>query len=401
MIFLSYKYQNTHTANSIKIMGRFILPVAFLLMLASCGQPDAPADNMQETGLSGKQKVSLTPEQIELAGIEFGFIEKKLLSGDVDARGKLILPQDGKASVGPVIRGVVHSIEVQQGQSVVKGQVLAYLTHPDYIRIQEQYLSTINSLVFLENDFKRQERLYAENVSSEKKFLQVKTDYLGAKAKKKSLKLMIEQIGIDPVKIEGGKIFSKIPVKTPITGMVNAISVNLGKNVNEGEELFEITCRNKLFLDLSVFEKDIQKIEKGQRVTFTLSNIDTVIFEAGVISIGGSVQQAGRVVKVLAEFENSGQNLFPGMFVASLIHTREALYDALPESALMDYGTGKPYVYFTTSPADSPDIEFETAAVATGYEEDGYVQVTLLTPLPANSRIVTKGGYYVQAGEAE
>ncbi|MCF8366359.1 MAG: efflux RND transporter periplasmic adaptor subunit, partial [Bacteroidales bacterium] len=336
-----------------------------------------------------------------LAGIEFGKIEKRLLSGDVDARGKLLLPQNGKATISPIIRGVISSIEVMPGQAVQKGQVLAYLTHPDYVEIQEQYLNTINSLEYLENEYNRQKRLYDENVGSEKKFLLAKTEFQAAKAKLTALKLMIEQIGIDPKEIEGGKIFSKIPVKTPITGMVDMIMANLGKNVAEGDALFEITCRKKLFIELEVFEKDIMKIRKGQRVSFSLANVENRMYEAKVISIGGSVQRAGRVVKVLAEFENTNEFLFPGMFVASQIHTGEEVLEALPAGAIMNYGSGNPYIYFTVEQEGNKNFFFSKIAVKTGFEEDEFVQIEAVDAIPQNARIVTKGGYYIQAEEGK
>jgi cobalt-zinc-cadmium efflux system membrane fusion protein len=276
---------------------------------------------------------------------------------------------------------------------------LAYLTHPDYIDLQEQYLNTQNSLVFLENDYQRQQRLFDEKVSSEKKLLESKTAYQAAKARLSATKIMLEQLGINPEAIENGEMFTEVPLRSPIEGVVNAINVNLGKNVAMGDALFEITCRKRLLLILDVFEKDIMKIAEGQRVTFNLSNVDDHIFEAQVLAIGSTVQSAGRIVKVTAEFENAGTMLFPGMFVASQIHTGEKMFDALPESALMNYGTGKPYIYYTTSPAGSNAVEFKRMSIDTGYEENGYVHVILTGSLPANARIVTRGGYYVQSEE--
>lgn len=370
-----------------------------LIFVASCGQEQETAETTEVTA-SNEGKVVLTGEQIELAGFEFGKVESKLLSGDVEARGKLMLPQDGQATISPVVRGVLLSIGVTPGQSVAKGQVLAYLTHPDYIEIQEQYLSVVNNLIFLENEYQRQKRLFEENVSSEKKYLQTKTEYQAAKTRLNSLKLMIGQLGLDPALIDDGEIFSKIPVKSPIRGMVDAINVNLGQNVQEGTPMFVITCRDKLLVNLDVFEKDIRKIEKGQRVTFVLSNVGKQVYEASVISVGGSVQNPGRIVKVLASFENKGYNLFPGMFVASQIHTGEEYFEALPVSAIMNYGTGKPFVYYTTD-SKGNKMSFSRASVETGYEESGYIRVNFTDPLPENTLIVTKGGYYIQAEEGK
>jgi cobalt-zinc-cadmium efflux system membrane fusion protein len=378
-----------------------ILTFSFLFIFASCNQSPQSEDGGEIAQVRSNGKIVLTREQTDLAGFEFGKIEPKILSGDVAARGKLTLPNKNQAFISPVMRGVVSSINVTPGQMVKKGQVMAYLTHPDYIELQQQYLTAINSLEFLENDFARQTRLYNENVSSEKKYLQTKTDFQGTKAKAKSLELMLDQIGLDVEIIKTGEIITSIPVKTPIDGVVNSIMVSLGMNISEGDELFEVTCRKKLFVDIDVFEKDIMKVEKGQRVSFVLSNVDSKSYEATIISIGGKVTQAGRVVKVLAEFENQGEMLFPGMFVAAKIHTGEEEFEALPESAIMNYGSDKPYIFYTTSNPDSPEIEFAKTPIVTGFEEDGFIQVKLLSQIPHNARIVTRGGYYVDAESGE
>lgn len=377
----------------------FIAIVGFLLIFVSCRQSDSSSDANKDTHKTSDEKVVLTQAQAGLAGLVYGKIEQKVLSGDVDARGKLILPQSAKATISPLIKGVVASIEVMPGQIVKKGQILAWLTHPDFLEIQEQFQASNNMLAYLENDFNRQKKLYDENASSEKKYLQTKADYLNALTKSNVMRLMIEQLGMEPSAIENGKIFDKIPVKTPIDGIVDAILVNLSKSVAEGDQLFVITCRRRLFVELDVFEKDIMKIKKGQRVTFVLTNVENSVFEAEVTSVGGSVQQAGRVVKVLAEFNNTGELLFPGMFVASEIHTGEEAFDALPESAVMNFGTGNPYIYYTTSAPGNSIIEFSKVVITTGFAEDGLVQVAPLRPIPENARIVIEGGYYIQSEE--
>lgn len=394
----NYQLQNIFTMNGKNSLSFQALGFIAILFLLSCNGQNEAADTPEAVD-DNSGNVVLSSDQISLAGIELGKMENKLLSGDVTARGKLMLPQDGQATVTPVIKGVLQSIMVIPGQQVERGQVLAYLTHPDYIELQEQYLTVKNNLVFLKNEYQRQKRLYDENVGSEKKFMQAKTDLQTAKAKLHALELMIEQLGLNPEEIGEEMLFSRVPIKTPIKGMVDAIDVNLGQNVQEGQPMFMITCRNKLLVSLDVFEKDIRKIERGQRVSFVLSNVDKTVYEATVISIGGSVQNPGRIVKVLANFENIEYNLFPGMFVAAEIHTGEEYFEALPVSAIMNYGTGKPYVYYTTDPAGSTKISFSRAAVETGYEESDFMQVKYIENIPKDALIVTKGGYYVQAEE--
>lgn len=375
--------------------GNAILLFMLLMLIAGCDSEPEPAENKLQDGHDGK--IMLTRQQLELADFEFGSIDKVLLSGDVNARGVLALPPEAHALVSPLTGGVVTSIEVTLGQTVSKGQTLCYLTHPNLINLQQEYLISQQQIRFLENDYQRQRKLYDEKVSSEKKYMQAQTDYESTKSRANSLAIILKQIGLTPENISADNIYQRVPIVSPIQGIVNDIMASIGKNVTENEQLFEVSCRKKLLVELEVFEKDIMKIKEGQRVSFTLSNVDATGYEAVIISRGAAVRQAGRVVLVTASFENSDENLLPGMFVASEIHTGEQLFDALPESAIMNSGSDNPYIFFTTTPEGSEQAYFERTSITTGYAEDGFVRVKLQQPLPANARVVTKGGYYVDA----
>ncbi len=177
------------------------------LAISSCNQNAEPPVEQEETDMPADRKVTLTQDQVELAGFKFGQPELKVLSGHVDAPGKLSLPSGAQAKISPVFGGIVHSIEVTLGQTVKKGQVLAYLTDPEYIKIQNEYLSAHINLNLLEDEYKRQQRLFDQQVSSEKKRIQAKTEFQTTKAEAKALELMISQIGLDPEQVIQGNLY--------------------------------------------------------------------------------------------------------------------------------------------------------------------------------------------------
>lgn len=367
------------------------------LLITQCNQAEEKSvdEPAPETNISGS--AGLTKAQIDLAGIEFGEIQQQLLSGKINARGEIVLPPTNDAIITPILGGMVKEIKVMQGDMVKKGDVLAYLSHPDYIELQQEYLQVVSSIEYLENEYERQQQLYEENVTAEKTLLQAKNAYIGAKARFESLELIMGQTGIDPERVKSGDFYLLIPIVSPMDGIVNAILTRIGSNVDDTEPMFEVVCRKVLYVELSVFERDIIKVKKGQRVTFRLSNIDAREYEATLIAVGGSVEEQGRVVKVMARFENKEEMVLPGMFVAANIHTGEEVFDALPESAIMNYGTGKPYIYYTTGEFNAPSLSFEKMYVSTGFDNNGFIQISLNEPLPEGAKIITKGGYYIDA----
>jgi biotin carboxyl carrier protein len=93
---------------------------------------------------------ALTPEQIEAVGIKYGVVEMKELTATIKANGILSLPNSSKANATSLYGGVIKSINVQIGDYVRKGQVIATIANPQFIQLQEEYL-TINSKITLPN----------------------------------------------------------------------------------------------------------------------------------------------------------------------------------------------------------------------------------------------------------
>ena len=83
--------------------------------------------------------VELTTQQIETIGLETKTLEKRNLGNNIKVTGNLeLFPQD-MANISPFVGGNVRSIKVIEGDKVRKGEVLAYLEHPDIISMQQEY----------------------------------------------------------------------------------------------------------------------------------------------------------------------------------------------------------------------------------------------------------------------
>ena len=100
--------------------------------------------------------VSLTQEEMTLAGIETGNIEIKVISNTVLASGMLDVPPTNKVSISAPMQGVVKNTSVLQGTHVIKGEVIAELQHADYIQLQQDYLDFAGQLEYLQAEYKRQ-----------------------------------------------------------------------------------------------------------------------------------------------------------------------------------------------------------------------------------------------------
>lgn len=375
-----------------------ITPLIIILFLTSCESRQTMSDaNDKPSEPVEKRGVELNLSQLEYAGIEYGSIQNQRLSSDVQARGELVLPVNAKVDMVSLYSGIIKIVHVNEGDPVSKGQVLATINSGDFIEAQQKYLMVKNEIGMLKQEYERQKELNKEKISSDKYYQKSQADYNVAMAELKGLKLQLEMAGVNEALLAQGKIITEHKIISPINGFIENIDVNPGKYVNPDESLFQVLNRDNLLVEINVFEKDILKVAIGQRVTFSLSSMNSKVHEASVISVGNTVQQEGRVIKVLAEFSNKGGRLLPGMFVAGEIHTGEKEVTALPEEAVLRVGN-EGYMIFYTSPEmqHNNNTQFDYVPVQIGNAEDGFIQIELLKPIPENAMIVTKGGYYLK-----
>ncbi|MDO6391448.1 efflux RND transporter periplasmic adaptor subunit [Pontibacter sp. BT731] len=379
------------TVNKIKI-----ITLCGLISLSACSK-QAPAEEPDvvttETPTNPSPfVVTFSESQQKVGGIELGTIEKKPLSARITANGQLQIPPQNKASINPLMGGVVRSIPVKEGEYVQKGKVLATIQNPDLIKLQEEYLTTRNQLRFAEQDFERQRTLNEEQVGSRKRFEQAESDVQVQRARLKALATHLSAMGVSPKNVEAGQITSTMAITAPISGYVRVIDVNMGSYAQPGQQMFELVDNHHLHLELSVFERDFNKMKEGQKVLFTLPNVAGEPLEAEVFALGRAFEGDSRMVTVHAELKNNkNTNLLPGMYVNAQILAGKQELPALPEESVVRY-KGKHYVFLKEGPTT-----FRMQEVETGIAENGFTEVKPLKELPETAQVITKGAYYVLA----
>lgn len=158
-----------------KLKQTIIYLITASLIFTSCGKKEAAPESKTEQTAKAKDHeeaaptiASLTEDQIQSVGVTTGPIEMKELTAIVKANGLLRVPNNNKATVAALFSGVVKTLNILEGDYVRKGQVIATITNPEYIRVQEQYLTTISRIAFAEQEFKRQNELYKNDAGTKR-----------------------------------------------------------------------------------------------------------------------------------------------------------------------------------------------------------------------------------------
>lgn len=369
----------------------FLFPV--LVIISSCGSSGKAKPETSEEVIP-EDIIELRDDQMKMAGIETGNIEMRSMSGTLKVTGIVATAPQNLATVCMPMGGYVKSTSLIPGQSVKKGQQLAVLESQDFVDLQQNYLEAKNKLDFAEAEYKRHSELYKDDVYSQKNLQQVTTEYKNLKAQVKAYEAKLSLIGIDPSNLHEDDITSSVNLVSPIEGFVKTVNVNPGKFASPSDVLFEIVNSNILFLELTLFEKDADKVSIGQKIRFFINN-ETEQHQAVIYQTAQSVG-SDKTFKVYASVEIKCKNVLPGMYVNAVIETAGKKASSLPSEAIVSFDD-KDYIFVfekNKEEGGKPFSEFRMIEVHKGFTDQGFTEIILPDGLDLTDRkVVIKGAY--------
>jgi cobalt-zinc-cadmium efflux system membrane fusion protein len=366
---------------------------AALLLMVSCGNKNSEASSAEEQG--EETGIVVTQDQFDTNDLMIGTLEKRTFPKIVETSGMIDVPPENRASITAFMGGFVKQTSLLVGNRVKEGQLLVVLENQEFVQMQQDYLEIFNQLDFLKAEFERNQTLFEEKIASQKNFLQAKSNYDTAKARYQGLKEQLQMLNISPSAVEQGKISSQAAIYAPITGSITKMNVAKGSYVSPATEILEIVNNDHIHLELTVFEKDILKVKKGQKILFKIPEASETSFNAEVYLVGTSIDSDKRTIKVHGHLEHEEDtNFLPGMFVDAMIMTDTVQTWALPEEAVIE-SEGNHYVLKLIKKEDG--YTFERIPVAQGNSYDGYSEI-ISEQLTESDEFLIKGVFDLIGG---
>ena len=354
-----------------------------IFIMAACNNKATTVE--EQTLDSIDNVVSLTAAQYKNAGITTGGISEHSITPLLKATGKIDVPPQNIVSISVPLGGYVKSTKLLPGMPIKKGEVLAVMEDPQYIQLQQDYLTAKARYVYSESEYKRQRELNEEKASSDKQHELAKAEYSTQQVLVKSLEQKLLLIGLNPASISPANISKSIRVISPINGYVSAVNVNIGKYVNPSDVLFELINPTDIHLSLTVFEKDVAGLSIGQKlVAYSNSNPEKK-YNCSILLVSKNLAD-NNSMEVHCHFDNYDASLLPGMFMNAEIELAPQQTPALPEAAVVHH-EGKHYVFVARG-----NNSFEMTLVETGETKNGFTRIQLPQELN-NQTFATSGAY--------
>lgn len=357
----------------------------------------------------------LTDEQMKAVGIEIGSIEQKQLSATLKANGGLRVPNSNKANATSMFGGVIKSLNVEIGDFVKKGQVIATISNPQFIQLQEEYLSINSRIEFAEQEVARQRELNEGNAGAKKNLQSATSELNTLRTRKASLQQQIQMMGINPTSLSNSSLKSSLVVTSPISGTVSNVFAKIGSYVDVSSPIAEIIENTALHLDLQVYEKDITLIKIGQKIDFVVTNNPNKTYSAEVYSIGSSFSGESKTIAVHSRITGDKTGLIDGMSITGTVSLDNVLSTAVPNEAIVN-ADGKYYIFLVKEQEEEPHdhkedeahdhnhdhgsekgTQFVRMEIVKGASQLGYTAITPVNEIPHGTHIVVKGAFFVNA----
>ncbi|NYJ28129.1 efflux RND transporter periplasmic adaptor subunit [Allomuricauda sp. ARW1Y1] len=384
--------------------------LAMLLALTACGDSKKEsAENNKDNPETEKahsegeaKEVMLTAKQFDALQMEVDTLKMWNMNGYVEANGQLEVPPQNEATVTTVVGANVVSIEVIEGDKVSKGQTVAYLSHPNIIEKQTDYLDAFSNSQFLKKEYERQKTLYDAGVGSGANFQKAEAEYQASRSRVNGLEAQLQQLSISASGVRNGTIYQRVALRSPIEGFVEKVAIKTGQYVDPQTDLMEIVDTHHVHADLMVFEKDVHKVKEGQKVVFNVQSIPGKELTAEIYSVGKTFEQNPKAIHVHAEIENKEGNLIPGMYIQGRIQTENTQTKAMPEAAIA--ADGERFFVFSAE-KEGDDWSFRPIEITKGTHDGDWIAIDFLSEQEPNTQYAVNNAYYLMAelkkGEAE
>ena len=229
-----------------------------------------------------------------------------------------------KNNIAPQMAGRITKINVEIGDKVTQGQILAEM---DKTQLLQAQLQLQNQAVELE----RLKTLYESGAIS-------KSDYEAVELAYNVAQTQVENLEENTV------------LRSPVNGVVTARNYDAGDMYAMASPIYTVEQIKPVKLLVGISESDYSKVKKGDSVTITADAVPDKTFYGKVGKIYPTIDPATRTFTVEVVVDNNYSTLRPGMFVRATVNFGVNNSVVIPDVAVVkQQGSGERFVYVLNS----------------------------------------------------
>ena len=343
-----------------------------LILLSSCKKSDDNKTTATSFVLSDSMLKTTT----------FSDATSQKLKNELNFYGKITADNNKSIDVYPLVGGSVLKVNVELGDYVTKGQVLAIIKSTDIADFEKQMIDAKNDVLIAKNNQKVAQELFEGKLNAERDVLEAKSITEKAQSQLSRVQEIYKIYNIKP-----GSIYE---VKAPISGFVIQKSINqdmLLRN-DRTENIFDIAEISTVWAIANVNESDINQVKIGEKAEVTTLSYPDKVFSGKIDKIFNIINPETKAMNARIMLENKNFLLKPDMNASIKIsYTENKSMIAVPSSAIV-FDKSKTFVMIFK---DRNNIETRQVEVFRQVGDLSYIS----SGLKQNEKVITKNQLFI------
>lgn len=216
------------------------------------------------------------------------------------------------------INGVIASFNFREGDLVEEGDIIAELDHQDAqlkVKFREAKLEAARTRMEAnKKKLDQHQKLFEIGAIIKSKLEEVELEYQNS----------VEELKAAQIELESAKLeLEKTYLRSPIDGVLETKDVEVGEYVTSSVQVASIGEISEVYLEMGIIEKDLEKVQLGQKVTLKVDTYPDNEFSGEIDNIFPTIEGKSRTLTVRAKVDNPENKLLPGMFARGSINVYE------------------------------------------------------------------------------
>lgn len=325
--------------------------------------------------------VKLNDAQIAASGISVGPMNKATLSFGKNLPGQVVVPPAKLQIVSAPQSGMIEQLLVAAGDSVKKGDLIAFLQSPEMIAAQRDFLQSVAQLELVAQTLKRDESLLKEGVIAQRRYQESQSKFQELTAAVAERRQALKLAGMHTSDIsrleKNQQINPRLEIHSVIDGVVLDVYAEPGQRLSMSDPIYRIGMLDTLWLEIRAPLEVANDFKIGDGI-----HIHGQELNGKLIAIGRSVDDVSQTVLLRAEVIKNAEKLRPGQYVqvAHVVETKETRFQ-LPSIAIARSGD-QAFVFvkvaegFDIRPVTVHGLSGENAIISGDFTGDEQVAVS-------------------------
>lgn len=280
-------------------------------------------------------------------------VKQQQVVSNLNLTGKVTFDENEVVRIYPFTGGKIQTLDVELGDYVKKGQVLAVIRSFETADYANQLIQAESNLTVAQKNVESAQSAYKAGLISEKEYITSQSDLRKVQSELERIKSVVNLIGE-----ETGKNYT---MKAPVSGYIVEKNANKKMEFRSDNQtnLFTIANLDKVYVIANVFESDINTIREGYPADITTISYPGKVFSGRIDKIYNVIDPDTKVMKVRIKLNNPDVILKPEMFASiKITYPENTTMMYVPSSAVIfDKNTHFVVVYHSQSNLENRQIQ--------------------------------------------